>query len=554
MRRSLCISFLIGLQLIGSLWVVSDVCASASELSVDSLGPIVDSIVIVNHEVYDTEDAKYDHLLFRMANKLHVTTRENVIRRELLFDEGEPYPFELAEESARNIRSRLQVFDAWIETDTLPNGHLLVRVVTIDEWTLAVGPNLRKEGDEYQYDLSVTERNLLGRNQEVGARYVFRNTDDNFIDLTYRNNRVFGEEYSFAGGYRNDPVDGEQWLQIGHPFYNLSQSYAYRFSGGLSEHRRDVYSDAHLIGQSFREGDWFEAMMSTRTGSYRRKLEVGGRYFYRYEHTSSETLLSGEPGQVDQAVSAFPSDSAYHLLAMQVAYSDVHFTTMKRIDGFSYTEDFTLGHGLSLAYGRAFRPGFREYAYDEVTARFSQGYRIGRNLLYASYQHRFWFRGSGDIRRATNITGRFYSRCFDFLTLALGLSYRADWRADGSEGLILGGESGLRGYDTYFRTGDRMAVMNLEARFFPDVVLHSVVFSPVLFTDVAQRWRRGEALGGGDMYGVIGAGVRIALEHSARARLIRLDVSYSELNEWQISVSSEQYFSAPKDGFFLTSP
>ncbi len=528
--------------------------ALAPEADLDSLGPIVDSIVIDNRNVYDTDDPKYDNFLFRLANRIHIVTREHVIRRELLFRTGEPYPYELAEESARNLRSRLALYDAWIETETLPNGHLLVRVVTIDEWTLAFGPSVRTEGGDHEYEFLLTERNVLGRNQEVRARYVFGNSEKDFVDLAYTNQRMFGRPVRAAGGYRTDPVNGVKWVELSHPYYNLTQSFTYRAEVGASEVRRDVYSDDLLIGQSFREGDWCELGIGSRTGTYRRKLELSCRYYYRFDRTVGTALIDTDPDLMEQALRSLPDDSAYHLVEVGTAFSNLDFTTQTRIDGFSYTEDFELGYGLGISYGRAFLPDFDRHAYDRLSASVSHGRRFGSNLWYGSWRYTVWLRGERDLRRLSDVYSRFYRRWFEFLTLAMGFSYRSDWRADGTEGLVMGGETGLRGYDQYFRTGDRMAVLNLEARFFPDVRIHSAVFSPVLFTDFAQRWKRGEAFGTGDVYGAIGAGLRIALEHSARARLVRVDASYSEVNSWRFSISAEQYFIAPRSGFFLTSP
>lgn len=522
--------------------------------AVPRLGPVVDSIIIDNREVYDTGNPKYSNFFFRLANKVHVTTREGVIRRELLFREGEPYHYELAEESARNIRARLSVYDAWIETETLPNGHLLVRVITVDEWTLAIGPNIRREGNENRYDFSVVERNLLGRNQEISARYVFQSVEGSFADLSYANNRLWGNEISFGTGYRNDPRDGIQWVRVGHPFYNLSQDYAYSFAVGSQDGRRDVYRDDFLIGQSIREGDWFEAEVQTRTGTYSRKLELTGRYEYRFGRSLDARVFSTDPQDIETARASFGADSVYHAVKLGLAFSNLHFTKMTQIDGFSYTEDFTLGQGVGLSFGRAFAPGFREHRYDNIALQLAQGYRIGSNLLFASYERVSWFHGRDDIRNTARFSGRVYSRATDYLTLVWRGAYLSDWRADGSEGLVLGGETGLRGYDRYFRTGDRMAIMNLEARFFPSVRLHSAIFSPVVFADFGQTWKRGEEVNFDAVHAAVGAGVRIALEHSARERLIRFDFSYSEENGWQLSVSGFHYFGAPASGFFLTSP
>ena len=102
-------------------------------------GTIIDSIVIEPRNIYNTTEPRYDRWVFRVANTLHYVTRQKVIRRELLFRKGDPFSLEIAEEIGRNLRTRLALNDAWVAPEVLPNGHLLVRVVTVDKWSLVGG-------------------------------------------------------------------------------------------------------------------------------------------------------------------------------------------------------------------------------------------------------------------------------------------------------------------------------------------------------------------------------------------------------------------------------
>jgi hypothetical protein len=66
-------------------------------------GKRIEEIQIVPLDVFDERDPMPD-----FVNVFHATTREHVIRRELLFEEGMPYRAALVDESARNLRTLIQ--------------------------------------------------------------------------------------------------------------------------------------------------------------------------------------------------------------------------------------------------------------------------------------------------------------------------------------------------------------------------------------------------------------------------------------------------------------
>ena len=526
----------------------------ASAMVARQFGPIVDTVVIDNRNVYDTDQPKFDYLLFRWANRIHVRTRPGVIRRELLFEAGQPYPYELAEESARNIRNRLPVYDAWIETDTLSNGHLRVTVVTIDEWTLGIGPSIKRDGNRLRYELAATDRNLFGRAQELSITFVGQEDDDDFFDLSFYDYRFGSGRYTSILRYTDNPKDGVKSIIFGRPFFSLSQAVSYTMSVARLDGRREIYSNENLIAQSSYRADRFDAYVSTRTGTYHRKLQLNAGYLYRYETVSDRELFSSDSGDIDLANNSFPNDSLYHQLQLGLQASNVNYTKMRRVDGFTYIEDFTLGQGASITYGRAFTPDFDDHLFEKVGLRLAQGYQIGPNLVYVDYSRSFWFRGGEKIRHYSDLTATIYSRRKGWVTLAARARYRSDDRAGDIDALVLGGDTGLRGYDRYFRTGDRTAIANVEARIFPGFQVHSALVSAVVFGDFGQAWRAKEPVSLDHVYAGVGAGIRIGLEHSARAKLLRFDVAYSKAAGWQLSIGTSHYFQASSAAFLLTSP
>ena len=74
-------------------------------------GKTVERIDVVTLEVLEKRDLIPDNFLTlnpqRILNSLHYRTRENIVRREVLIHEGEPYDQVLVDETERNIRARM---------------------------------------------------------------------------------------------------------------------------------------------------------------------------------------------------------------------------------------------------------------------------------------------------------------------------------------------------------------------------------------------------------------------------------------------------------------
>src|SRR3989441_4213703 len=93
----------------------------------------IDTIVVVNHNIFDLQDDA-PGFLARLANGLHVTTRAGVIRRTLLVNPGDRYDSARVAESERALRG-LYVFSRVRLDSTRVAGRLALRVETSDGWS-----------------------------------------------------------------------------------------------------------------------------------------------------------------------------------------------------------------------------------------------------------------------------------------------------------------------------------------------------------------------------------------------------------------------------------
>ncbi len=521
-------------------------------------GFIIDSIEIDNREIFDTSIKGYNNFIFRTANKIHVITQKSVLARELLLQKGDEFVAELAEESARNLRNRFLIYDAWNEITLLSDSTLLWRIVTIDEWSFTGGFELSREGNEYIYRLGFEEGNFLGLNQLLSLDYIIQERDENFFESSFRDNRAFGQPISFSAVYRGNPKSKIELLGVAHPFYSLSQRTSYGFQMALASSRNEVFNNSLQIGNSQSESDLFGGFISYRFGERVRNVVSTLSYNYNFEMTKDKIITSSVGSDSALAAISFPGDSLYHQLELQFRVFKVAFTTFRKIDGFGFTEDFTLGHTAAIGYARGFNPDFDDHVFDKFLFDYSFGHSFGNEIFYSSFVLANKFRGGEDFQKVSVWLGNYYHRGPEFLTVAFQAKYLRDWRqgmgsGERTQSLVLGGSSGIRGYSTEFKTGEKMATASLEGRFNPEIRLLSAIFGFAIFADAGRIWKPNQSFTFKDFYFSGGVGLRFALDRSSKSRFFRADLAYSEENNWQLSLSTGQYFSYVDHRLFLTS-
>lgn len=142
--------------------------ALKSEVTIGPLsGQRIDSVRI------ETANPKIGSLA-RLVGKMHVRTREDVIRRELLFAPGDTVDTLQMAESLRRLRTLPFLEYARLEARQCYNQSsqtLVLDVVTRDSWTAR--PDIKASATSPR--IGLTERNLFGSGRTVSLEFVSRN-------------------------------------------------------------------------------------------------------------------------------------------------------------------------------------------------------------------------------------------------------------------------------------------------------------------------------------------------------------------------------------------
>lgn len=191
---------------------------------------LITEVELVRLDVFDETDP-----VPKFFNVFHATTREAVIRRELLFAEGERFDARRIDETARNLRLLRQLSLVLIVPLTTGQPRTVrILVITKDVWSLRLNSDFELAGRQLNYLLlNPSEENLLGTHASVGGIFaLLPHTYSAGIVLSHH--RVFGSRLAGSLAYNRvfnrDTGEGEGSygrFVYGLPQYSAEQAWAF---------------------------------------------------------------------------------------------------------------------------------------------------------------------------------------------------------------------------------------------------------------------------------------------------------------------------------------
>ena len=154
--------------------------APAGEAAPAEAGPVpaadrpilIGRITIEIVDVFDPSKRGEDGWFNRFVDLLHIRTREEVIRRQLLFHEGDVLDPEVLAETERNLRALGYLRKAEVTADQHENGAADVHVRVQDSWTTRASYGLGRTGGHTRAELEAQEVNLLGFGKKLGFSFA----------------------------------------------------------------------------------------------------------------------------------------------------------------------------------------------------------------------------------------------------------------------------------------------------------------------------------------------------------------------------------------------
>jgi outer membrane protein assembly factor BamA len=533
-----------------SLWLAAAAAqqpagAGLTREGLERAGATIRTIHITVDNIFDPSNPDEDKKLYRWANKVHVRTRDSVIEDILLFAPGDRFVARLLDESARTLRARGFISEASVEPgsyDAATNS-VDVNVRVRDSWSLAFDLKLNRKGGETEWGLGLSDNNLFGTGKTLEVGYESE-IDRDQATLGYADGNVFGSRVQMRALIANASDGDRRELRVERPFFALDT----RWSLGGSIHEEQRIDTMYDLGEEIDEfGHDIDAL--TLQGGWSRGLVDRHTQRWLFGLTSEEHSFQAT-AEVPQPLLLPPNRKlVYPWIGWQWIEDD--FREMSELNDMGRTEDIALGLNLFASVGFAKRrfDSDRDATLLRVTA--EKGWEPGgpgRLLLVEA--------GAGTRREDVGnrdsqvyFAGHYYRRNLEKHLLTVSLSTLVTDELDPEKQVLLGGDTGLRGYPIRYQAGERRTILNVEQRFFTNLYPWRLFrMGYAVFADAGRIGGRDPRAtpGLGTLYDV-GVGLRLTSPRASGRNVVHVDLAFplngdSTIDDVQLVVETKGSF------------
>lgn len=481
------------------------------------------------------------NFIYRSANSLKISTRQRIVRQELLFKKGDSYNRFSIEESERNLRRLKFLREAEI-TGVADGEYVDIQVSVRDTWTLIPQFAYSSGTGDTRFLAGLAESNLLGYGNRLELLYE-EEEDRESVAAVFDSQRLSGEYDLLSGIFDRD--DGERFVfNLDKPYRSFLEKEAWSFGANVGDTIGRLFyagDERYIFRQKENDlGAWY----SFSKGNSERKIR---RYYlgYRYQDkTFSQATaqdydnLDLDPALVSNDPASLAEDRRYTGPTFKIKQTVPNFISMNYIDRFERVLDYNLGPEDTLSF--FFAPRVVGSSDDAliVTGNRSQGKAFSKGSFIRG-EFGFATRFAEDAFENSlarlelkyyNVLGPLYLRDF-FLgkhTFAAAFFIDYGYDLDADRELLIGGDNALRGYEAKTFTGDKRIALNIEQRLhIAENVWDLISFGAAFFAEAGGATERSFGnLIADEIYADFGAGLRFAFPRSSGQRVLRLDVAF----------------------------
>ena len=508
-----------------------------SELDLEPEGKILEGIDVVPLDVIEERDPAP-----MMLNMFHVTTREGVVRREVLLRVGEPYRQYLVDDSARVLRTFRQVSLVVLQpTRGSTPDRVRLLVVTKDVWSLRANSDFgisAKGIDKLKFE--PTERNVAGTFDSIFARFELYPATLTFGAGVYiprldaRPLYFSAEANAIVNRERGEPEGTYGQAVIRRPILSSRQQWAWAVSSMWRSEINRRYFNAQVapfdapstpevekIPDQYRARSFTEQLQLSRSFGLAHKhdftvgAEVNVREYQGFDAARYGALVAADHKRLRE-----PTSDTRAAPFAAVRFYETRYLRTHDLDTLGLAEDYRLGYDFIFsAYPVTEALGStRTFAGFDAFARYVV--RLGDGLAQVAGETMIEAQTDRIPVRTHAAQASLYSPRFflgrvviDGLLLTRPANY-LNLRS------TIGGESRLRGQPSGALLGENLVAVNTELRSRPLGILASQVGGALFFdvADASDEWPPKPKSSAG-------VGIRLVLPQLDR-NVIRFDIGF----------------------------
>ncbi len=510
--------------------------------SLEAMRAVIGTITLTRMNVFDTSQKGENKSLYRLANRLHIVTRESALLSQLLFRQGDVYSRRVLEESERILRRNEYLYDAKISISSYKDGEVHIVVWTQDLWTLVPDISLSRSGGENKTGFAISEKNLLGHGSEIRVSWA-ETVDRQSTSFLFFDRNLFKSRTSLLARVSDNSDGNIQRLRVLRPFFALDSRWAAGMDLLDADFEDQFYDLGDAVAEYREQTEYF-----TLHGGRSKGLQNGWARRWTLGVVFDDKQFSEvTDGTLRKLV---PKDRRLVYPYVGMVLLEDNFRTTTNRDQIGRTEDFFLGTRFTANLG---------FASENIGSdRDALIYSVGANRGFGAVEKKVLLLSSMISGRAEeshsadtrfHVNARYYSQ--QSKRRLFHIMFDGTWgqNLDFDNLLELGGDSGLRGYPLRYQTGESRMLISIEERFFTDWYPFRLVrVGFAVFADAGRTW--GENPAGGTPIGWlkdVGFGLRLAPTRSGSNKVFHVDLAFpldgdSSIDSVQFLLTSSRSF------------
>ena len=477
-----------------------------------------------------TDATKFENIL----NKTHVSTNESIIRKNLLFSEGDVITPLTLSDNERLLRQLPYIDDARIIVLPVSDDEADIVVYTKDVYSL---------GGSYTYhglkkgSVSVFEKNIFGMGQEFGLDMPFDNTlpDSPGFGVHYLANNISKSFINLNVYFLHGLGEKTYGFDLSRKLISSTTKYA----GGISVKMMYTSEDLDTLKipapLKYNLQDYWLSRSFLLNKESVSRLIIGARY--------TNNNVFNHPVILPES---FYNLQKYQLYLTSVAFSIQKYTKTNLIYGYGRTEDIPYGALFNITAGREFNE-FKQRTYIGGEVSFARSSKtLGYFYLYGGLST--YFNKNRTEQGVLSLGLNYFSNLITLGTARIRnfvyLQYTRGFGRYSNEYLKFFNNNGFTGFSNDSVNGTQRLAVSLESVLFSPVNFYGFRFAFFGFTEFSFLSGTTEMLGKGYALSSVGVGIRIRNDNLVFNTLqIRIGYfpnppSYSTISH--VNISGEQ--------------
>jgi outer membrane protein assembly factor BamA len=471
-----------GSQALGNCSSTEESCTSVAIQQISERQKI-SAINIRIHPIFDESIPEENNFLFRLANRLHIATDPDVVRNDLLVKEGEVLDENRLIESERILRTKRFFNKASVTTETLDNEQVEVNVDVNEVWTLLPTLSFSRSGGDSQSTFGFQDSNFLGYGKSFTVSRS-RSSERNGTLFEYSDPNTGWHQTNLSLVYENNDDGYRHYFSFKRPYFTLSTPNA----GGVSyknyEQQQSVYNAGDKVdtyGRISKEQEFFyggKFYMSADRHVHRWNIGYSMRKdnFFR---------VLDEPNII-----TLPQDREFNALWFEYEYIQDKYTEAFNVQQINRVEDINYGLQARLRIGYAASMSNNYDNSYQLSGEMTRGFYFNEKHIVLAAINFGGFYDAGQIYDGSvNAAVNYHWKNFERGQFYIGMQGSRGLRLFGDNALVLGGDSGLRGYPDNYEAGDKRYLLSLEQRFYGRKEWFSLFHAGLaVFYDQGRAW------------------------------------------------------------------